>query len=140
MLVKLLAFVMKLGLGGVADKALAHMERRLELANESERLKSETTVALAKEAVAEAKIMAEFNTAKLEYRPFWVLLFLVSAPFVIWEWAVVMDGLPYVNRVFGAEQVADLPTPALQEAFAAMIQWVFFVGTGVGGVKALMKR
>ena len=60
----IIAFLIKLGFGGVVDKALDQMERRAEMQNDSERLKSETTVALAREAVGEAKIMADYNRAQ----------------------------------------------------------------------------
>lgn len=135
----LIAFLIRIGFGGLVDKGLAVLEKRIEAETDREKLRSEMTVAIAREMVSEAEIMAQFNTAKLSHRGFWVLLFAVSAPFVVWEWAVVIDGLPVANRIFGAEQVADLPTPALQEAFAAMVKWVFFVGTGVGALKALTR-
>jgi len=140
MMARIIGWLVSLGFGGLVDKGLGYLERRAELENDREKLKTMTTVELAKAAVAETKIMAEFNAAKLEVPWFWVLLFAVSAPLVIWEWAVVIDGLPYARDLFGDQQVADLPTPALQDAFAAMVKWVFFIGSGVGAFKVATRR
>ncbi|WP_171178645.1 hypothetical protein [Ruegeria sp. HKCCD8929] len=135
----ILAFLIKLSFGGMVDKAFTHMERRAELANDTERLKTTATIELARELVNEAQIMAEFNRAKLAFPWFWVLVFAVGGPLILWETAVVFDSIPYLRDVFGDQQVYDLPTPALQEAFARMIEWVFYVGSGVGVWKTLTR-
>jgi|GEM_PF-691684 len=143
MLAQIAAFIIKLGFGGVVDKGIAHLEKRMELENDHERLKTQTTIELAKEAVKETKIMADYNTAKLSHKPFWILVFLVSAPFIAWEWAVVLDSIPYTRDIFGDQQVYDLPTEPLQQAFADMVKWVFYVGSSVGavaGISTMMKR
>lgn len=131
----IIAFLLKIGFGGLVDKGIAHLETRARLANDRERLRAMTTVELAKAAVQETQVMAEFNTAKLAYWPFWLLVLLVAAPFIAWEWAVVIDGMPYLREAFGDEQVANLPTPELRSAFARMIEWTFYVGSGVGALK-----
>jgi hypothetical protein len=68
----IIAFLLRMGFGGIVDKALGHMERRAELENDRERLKSQTTVALAREAVKEAQVMADYNKAKLAFPWFWL--------------------------------------------------------------------
>lgn len=133
------AFLVKIGFGSIAEKGIQAVERRAELEADREAVRMKTTAELAREAVAETKVMAEFNTAKLGMWPFWLLIFLVSAPFIAWEWAVVIDSVPIFRDVFGEQQVADLPTPELQDAFAAMVQWVFFVGTGGGSIVAVAR-
>ena len=130
----IIAFLVKLGFGGVVEKALDHMERRAELENDRERLRSETTVALAREAVKEARIMADYNKAKLAFPWFWVFAGLFIVPLALWWSAVILDS------VFGfAWSVADLPTPQMQEWAGDMIRWLFYVGSGVGALRALRR-
>lgn len=137
MIIDLITLFVKLGLGGAVDKALNHLEKRAELENDKEKIKSLTTVEMAKEAVKEAQLMTDFNKEKLKYDYFWILLFAAAAPFIFWEWAVVMDSIPYVQDLFGDRQVANLPTQQLQDAFASMVKWTFYVGSGVGAIKFL---
>ncbi len=128
----ILAFLIKLGFGGIVEKALHHIERRAELENDRERLKSETTVALAREAVQEAQIMADYNKAKLAFPWFWLFAGLFIVPLALWWSAVILDS------VFGfAWSVADLPTPQMQQWAGDMIRWLFYVGSGVGALRAL---
>ncbi|SFQ52626.1 hypothetical protein [Donghicola eburneus] len=128
----IIAFLIKLGFGGVVDKALDHMERRAELQNDRERLKSETTVALAREAVSEAKIMADYNRAKLSFPWFWVFAGMFIAPLALWWAAVILDSVFMFSW-----SVADLPTPQMQEWAGDMIRWLFYVGSGVGALRML---
>lgn len=128
----IIAFLIKLGFGGVVDKALDHMERRAELQNDRERLKSETTVTLAREAVSEAKIMADYNRAKLSFPWFWVFAGMFIAPLALWWAAVILDSVFMFSW-----SVADLPTPQMQEWAGDMIRWLFYVGSGVGALRML---
>lgn len=128
----IIGFLIKLGFGGVVDKALAHLERRAELENDRDRLRSETTVALAREAVKEAHVMADYNKAKLSFPWFWVFAGMFIGPLALWWSAVILDS------VFGfAWSVADLPTPQMQEWAGDMIRWLFYVGSGVGALRML---
>lgn len=131
---KALAWLVRTGFGGIVDRALQHIERRAELANDSERVRAETTVALAREAVAEAKIMAEFNTAKLSFPWFWIFASMFLGPLALWWSAVILDSVFHLGW-----RVADLPTPQMQQWAGDMIRWVFYVGSGVGAVKAIMR-
>lgn len=128
----IIAFLIKLGFGGVVDKALDHMERRAELQNDRERLKSETTVALVREAVSEAQIMADYNRAKLSFPWFWVFAGMFIAPLALWWSAVILDSVFTFSW-----SVADLPTPQMQEWAGDMIRWLFYVGSGVGALRML---
>ena len=131
----IISFLIKLGLGGVVDKAIGHMERRAELENDRERLKAQTTVALAREAVKEAQIMADFNKAKLAFPWFWLFAGLFICPLALWWTAVILDS------VYGfAWSVADLPTPQMQEWAGQMIRWLFYVGSAVGGIRMIRGR
>ncbi len=128
------AFLIKLGLGRVVEQALHHIERRAALENDHERLKSETTVALAREAVQEVRIMADYNKAKLSFPWFWLFAGMFIAPLALWWAAVILDS------VFGfAWSVADLPTPQMQQWAGDMIRWLFYVGSGVGALRALRR-
>lgn len=128
----ILAFLIKLGFGGVVDKALDHMERRAEMKNDRERLKAQTTVALAREAVSEAKIIADYNRAKLSFPWFWVFAGMFIAPLALWWSAVILDSVFMFSW-----SVADLPTPQMQEWAGDMIRWLFYVGSGVGALRML---
>lgn len=128
----IIAFLIKLGFGGIVGKAIDHLERRAELLNGRERLKSETTVALAREAVNEARIMADFNQAKLSFPWFWVFAGMFIAPLALWWCAVILDSVFMFSW-----NVADLPTPQMQEWAGDMIRWLFYVGSGVGALRAL---
>jgi len=130
----IIAFLIKLGFGGVVDKAIGHMERRAELQNDRERLKSETTVALAREAVKEAKVMADFNKAKLAFPWFWVFAGMFIAPLALWWSAVILDSVFMFSW-----SVADLPTPQMQQWAGDMIRWLFYVGSGVGALRMLQR-
>jgi hypothetical protein len=136
---KLIGFLINLGFGGIVDKAISHMERRAELENDKERLKTTATIELARQAVAEAQIMADYNKAKLHFPWFWVFAGMFLVPLALWWAAVIIDSIPYLRDVFGDQQVSDLPTPQMQQWAGRMIQWLFFVGTGVGAWKVLRR-
>ncbi|ABF63560.1 hypothetical protein TM1040_0827 [Ruegeria sp. TM1040] len=128
----LIAFLMRMGFGGMVDKAISHLERRAELQNDREKLRSQTTVELAREAVKEAQIMADYNRAKFAFPWFWLFAALFLVPLAAWWSAVILDS------IFGFTwSVADLPTPQMQEWAGDMIRWLFYVGTGVGAIKSL---
>ena len=128
----LIAFIMRMGFGGMVDKAISHLERRAELQNDREKLRSQTTVELAREAVKEAQIMVDYNRAKLAFPWFWLFAALFLVPLAAWWSAVILDS------IFGFSwSVADLPTPQMQEWAGDMIRWLFYVGTGVGALKSL---
>lgn len=128
----IIAFLIKLGFGSIVDKAIDHVERRAELQNDRERVKSETTVALAREAVNEAKIMADYNRAKLSFPWFWIFAGMFIAPLALWWAAVILDSVFMFSW-----SVADLPTPQMQEWAGDMIRWLFYVGSGVGALRML---
>lgn len=128
----LIAFLMRMGFGGMVDKAISHLERRAELQNDREKLRSQTTVELAREAVKEAQIMADYNRAKLAFPWFWLFAALFLVPLAAWWSAVILDSIFDFSW-----SVADLPTPQMQEWAGDMIRWLFYVGTGVGALKSL---
>ena len=135
----LIAFLLRVGFDGLVRDAIETLERRADRAADTEQQRLQATVELAREAVRESETMARFNTAKLEHRAFWWLLLAVSGLLTLWMGAVVIDCIPYLRDIFGEQQVHDLPTPALQDAFAAMIKWLFFLGSGVAGLKNLIR-
>ena len=128
----LLSFLIKIGFGRLADRALELLEFRAQSQIDREALHAQTTVELAREAVAEAKIMAEFNRAKLDVVWFWIFAAIFLCPLGLWWAAVILDSVFLFDW-----NVADLPTPQMQEWAGDMIRWVFYVGSGVGVVKAL---
>lgn len=135
----LLAFLVRVGFGRIVSDALAAIERRADAEGDREKVRLQATVAVAQQVVEETRIMADFNRAKLEHRAFWWALCLTVGILDLWMLAVVIDCIPYLRDIFGDQQVHDLPTPALRDAFAAMIKWQFFVGSGVAGARFLIR-
>lgn len=129
---RLLAWLVQAGLAQTVEAALSRLDRRAELLNDRDRIHADATVALAREAVAEARVMADFNRAKLSFPWFWIMAGAFVGPLALWWSAVILDS------VFGfAWNVADLPTPQMQEWAGSMIRWLFYVGSGVGALRAL---
>lgn len=135
----ILAFLVRLGFGGIVDKAILHLERRAELENDRERLKTTATIELARQAVAETQIMADYSKAKLHFPWFWVFAGMFLVPLALWWSAVIIDSIPYLRDVFGEQQVSNLPTPEMQQWAGDMIKWLFYVGSGVGAIKVLRR-
>ena len=130
----LLAFLVKIGFGGLVDRAFAHLERKAEIEGDREKIRAEATVALAREAVAEARVMAEFNRAKLSFPWFWILAALFVVPLAMWWAAVILDS------IFGFSwSVADLPTPQMQAWAGDMIRWLFYVGSGSAALRSVFR-
>jgi hypothetical protein len=126
------AFLIKIGFEGLAGRAIDVLEARAQLANESEALRARTTVELARQAVNEAKILADLNRAKFAFPWFWMFAGMFILPLALWWAAVILDSVFMFSW-----NVADLPTPQMQEWAGNMIQWVFYVGSGVGVLKAV---
>ncbi|MAM24014.1 MAG: hypothetical protein CML55_01340 [Rhodobacteraceae bacterium] len=129
-----MAFLLKIGFGGLVEKGIDALNRRAELSNDRAAIEAKTTAELARLAVEESRVMAEFNTAKLGFPWFWVFAAMFLVPLALWWAAVILDS------VFGfAWNVADLPTPQMQQWAGDMIRLVFYVGTGVGALRSLRK-
>nr|WP_234891438.1 hypothetical protein [Sinorhizobium meliloti] len=125
---------MKIGLGGVIDKAIALMQRKAELEVDKEKLRTELTAEYMRQVVEETRIMADFNKAKFSFPWFWMFAALFVLPLGFWWSAVILDS------VFGFSwNVADLPTREMKDAAGRMIEWLFYVGGGVAGVKAVLR-
>ncbi|AWI61246.1 hypothetical protein [Sinorhizobium fredii] len=65
---------------------------------------------------------------------FWTFAALFVLPLGFWRSAVIIDSvfaLPW--------NVANLPTPEMRQRAGDMIKWIFYVGGGVAGVKAVLR-
>ncbi|MQV62309.1 hypothetical protein [Sinorhizobium meliloti] len=133
-MITLFSFLLKIGLGGVIDKAIALMQRKAELEVDKEKLRTELTAEYMRQVVEETRIMADFNKAKFSFPWFWMFAALFVLPLGFWWSAVILDS------VFGFSwNVADLPTREMKDAAGRMIEWLFYVGGGVAGVKAVLR-
>ena len=133
-MIGLFSFLIKIGLGGVIDKAIALTQRRTELEVDKEKLRTELTAEYMRQVVEETRIMADFNKAKFSFPWFWMFAALFVLPLGFWWSAVILDS------VFGFSwSVADLPTREMKDAAGSMIEWLFYVGGGVAGVKAVLR-
>ncbi|MCA1365913.1 hypothetical protein I6F15_00620 [Bradyrhizobium sp. BRP14] len=133
-MIGLFSFLMKIGLSGVIDKAIALMQRKAELEVDKEKLRADLTAEYLRQIVEETRIMADFNKAKVAFPWFWTFAALFVLPLGFWWAAVILDS------VFGFPgDVANLPTPEMRQWAGDMIQWIFYVGGGVAGVKAVLR-
>ncbi|MEY9629894.1 hypothetical protein [Sinorhizobium fredii] len=130
----LFSFLLKIGLGGVIDKAIALMQRKAELEVDKEKLRTELTAEYLRQIVEEARIMADFNKAKFAFPWFWTFAALFVLPLGFWWAAVILDSV----FAFSGD-VANLPTPEMRQWAGEMIRWIFYVGGGVAGVKAVLR-
>ncbi|PII38662.1 hypothetical protein T190_17020 [Sinorhizobium meliloti CCBAU 01290] len=134
-MIALFSFLIKIGLSGVVERGIKLMERRAELEVDKEKLRTELTAEYMRQIVEETRIMADLNKAKFSFPWFWMFAALFVLPLGFWWSAVILDS------VFGFSwNVADLPTLEMKDAAQQMIQWLFYVGGGVAGVKAVLKR
>lgn len=133
-MIGLLAFLAKIGLGGIVDKAIALLQRRAELEVDKEKLRTELTAEYLRQVVEETRVMADLNKAKMQVPWFWLFAAMFLVPYGIWWNAVVLDSIVGFDW-----NVADLPTVEMKAAAAKMIEWLFYVGGGVVGLRAVLK-
>lgn len=134
MISSIVTWLVKFGFGNVVDKTIDLMKHRAQLENDKERLRTEIAIEQIKAAVEETRIMAGYNERKLEFPLFWFMACLFVLPLGMWWSAVILDS------IFGFSwSVANLPTPQMQEWAGTMIQWIFYVGSGVAVLKGLRK-
>lgn len=132
MIAALITTLIKFGLGNVVDKTIDLMKYRAQLETDKEKLRTEVAIEQIKATVEETKIMAKYNERKLEFPLFWIMACLFVFPLGLWWAAVIIDS------VFGFSwSVANLPTPQMQEWAGQMIQWIFYVGSGMAVLKGL---
>jgi len=131
---KLFGFILQFLSGGIVDKVLGHLERRADAEVERDKLRTQTTIEVIRAAVQSEQTMADFNKSKLSFPLFWVLICMFVVPLALWWTAIIADSI--FNFPF---DIANLPTPELREMAADMIAWLFFVGTGLGGLRLLVK-
>lgn len=132
MIATVIAFLLKLGASPLIDKALRVMERRAELETDKEKLKTQVTIEAIRATVEETKVMASFNEKKLNVAWFWLMIALFVVPYGLWWNAVFLDSIFH----FGWK-IADIPNNDMKQSAAAIIQWLFYVGSGAAIIKAI---
>lgn len=133
----IIAFIAKIGLGGVVDRTLDYMERKAQSQTDKELVRSKVEIEAIKAALNETKIMADLNKSKMEHQLFWWFVALFVGPLAIWWTAVIADSLFHFEW-----DVAALPSPLNQWA-GDMIGWLFYVGSagvGLSMAKGILKR
>jgi len=130
-----LTLLVNAGLGNFIDKLADVYKRKAELEVDKEKLRSELTAEYLKQIVEDGKIMADLQKTKMGFPFFWVLVGLFTIPLGMWWTAVILDS------IFSFQSdVANLPTPEMRQWAGDMIKWIFYVGSGVIGFKALTGR
>lgn len=124
----LISFLLKLGLGGIVDKTLNHLERRAASQNERERIRSMVEIEHIRTSVEEVRHMTDFNKAKLNHPLYWVFASLFVFPVGLWFAAGVLDSIFFFDW-----DVAKLP-PQLEQVAGRVVEWTFYVGATVGGL------
>lgn len=135
----ILSSLLKLGLGGVVEQVVDRLDQHAASSGRSEQQRAQATAEIAKEVVREARHLTELNARKMSFPWFGVFSAMFVVPLGLWWSAVIIDSIPYLNRLFGDESVANLPTPQMQQWAGRMIEWLFYVGTGVSVLKTLRR-
>ena len=134
LIASLITWLVKLGLGGIVDKTIDLMKYRAQSENDKEALRTKIAIEQIRATVDEVRLMTELNGKKLDFPLFWIMTCVFVFPLGLWWSAVILDS------VFNFPwSVANLPTPQMQEWAGQMIQWVFYVGSGVAVLKGLRK-
>ncbi|WP_210275325.1 hypothetical protein [Martelella soudanensis] len=135
MIATAIAWLLKLGAGGLVDRAITLIEKRGELANDREKIAADLSAEYLRQVVNETRIMADYNTAKLSFPWFWIFAAAFLGPLALWWSAVILDS------VFNFPwDVANLPTPEMRDWAGNMIQWIFYVGSGAGALRVVIRR
>ena len=135
MIASIIKWLVKLGAGGIVDRAMTLIDKRAEQETDREKLRADLTAEYLRQVVEETRVMADYNKAKLSFPWFWLFASLFLFPLALWWAAVILDSVfsfPWT--------IADLPTPQMQTWAGNMIQWVFYVGSGAGALKAVIRR
>ena len=130
----IIKWLAKLGAGGIVDRAMTLIEKRAEQETDREKIKADLTAEYYRQVIEETRIMADYNKAKLSFPWFWLFASLFLFPLALWWAAVILDSVFHFPWT-----IADLPTPQMQAWAGNMIQWVFYVGSGVAGLKTVLK-
>ncbi|AJY48303.1 hypothetical protein TM49_17250 [Martelella endophytica] len=136
----LVTWLAKLGAGGIVDRAIDLVEKRAALENDSEKVRAELTAEYLKQVVAETREMATLNTEKLSVPWFWLFASLFLVPLAIWWAAICLYNMLWCPDCIYAQSwtIAAFPSP-LDDWAGSMIQWVFYIGSGVAGLRAILK-
>ena len=126
----LLSLFLKFASSGLVDKVLAYMDRKAVLAGETEQARSHVRIELIRAAVQEAQIMADLQKSKIQFPWFWIFVGIFVGPLGFWWAAICLDSVFLFSW-----NVATVPL--LENWGGQMIQWLFYVGSGVGAIKML---
>lgn len=128
----LLSIFLKFASSGLVDKVLDYMDRKAEVAGDVEQARSKVRIEAIKAVAQETQVMANLQKAKFQFPWFWVFVGLFVVPLGIWWAAICLDSVFLFSW-----NVATIPL--LENWGGQMIQWLFYVGSGVGAIKTLTK-
>lgn len=130
----ILGHVVKIASSGVIERALDFYNRSQDSNVKLKQIDAEVAKAAMTAYVEHTKTMADLNKSKFEYPIYWIFTSLFIIPLGVWWTLVIADGIFYFPF-----DVADLPTPQMQEWAGQMITYLFYTGSTVLGLKALMR-
>ena len=130
----LLSQAIKFASNGVIQKALDFYNKSQDNTVRLKEIDAVTARAAMSAYVEHTKTMADLNKAKFEYPIYWIFTSLFIIPLGLWWTLVIADGIFYFPF-----DIADLPTLKMQEWAGQMITYLFYTGSTVIGLKALMR-
>ncbi|MAU20607.1 MAG: hypothetical protein CMH13_08750 [Martelella sp.] len=141
MIAVLVTWLAKLGAGGIVDRAIELVEMRAGALNDRETIQADLTAEYLRQVIAETQEMAELSKAKFAVPWFWLFAGLFLAPLAIWWAAVCFYNMLWCPDCIYAQPwtIAAFPAP-LDDWAGNMIQWIFYVGSGVAGLRAILKK
>ena len=140
MIAALVTWLARLGAGGLLDRAADLIEQRAELQNDSKKIEAELTAEYLRQVVAETREMAALNKEKFAVPWFWLFAGFFLVPLAVWWAAICLYNMLWCPDCIYAQPWTIAAFPAPLDAWAGnMIQWVFYVGSGVAGLRAIIK-
>ncbi|TPW26346.1 hypothetical protein FJU08_22425 [Martelella alba] len=140
MIAALLTLLVKIGAGGILDKAVVLLESRAATATDQKKIEADLTAEYLKQVIEETRTLADLNAKKLAVPWFWIFAALFLVPLAIWWAAICLYNMLWCPDCVYAQAwtIAAFPAPLDQWA-GNMIQWVFYIGSGVAGLRAILK-
>lgn len=120
--------------GGIIDKALDAFTKTEDIRIRGKEIDSQTVRDAMKYYVDSQRDQNETQKAKFQFPIYWIMIGAFIFPLAAWWIAIILDSM------FQFEwNIANLPTQELRDYAGSMIQFLFYTGGTVLGIKALLK-
>lgn len=126
----LFSLILKFTAGPLVDKALDFLKADAARRTGDARIRADVTIAQIEAVTQQTAIMADLQKSKFGFWIFWAFAAVFVLPLGFWWVAVILDSVFLFG--WGIDEV-----PVLRDWGGQMIQWIFYVGGGVGIIKSL---